>query len=154
MSYFQSTTLSGGAVTITSQKAATEFFIGGTVDKTTKTYTSAASAKGIKTGNENAYRLLYDVAIRCVKPIVIPKATEIEFKIYGSDDDTTFKVISSFKTTLEAFNSANVTPLSFPIPSCSAKYLCMGITISGNSSSASDIATDGIIVASINPSKF
>lgn len=153
--YIQSITLGGGGIDLKTQKAATEFFIGANFSSTAKIQTTAKAAGGIDTGNKKGqYRLLYDVAIRCVEKLAISKATDVTFTVYESDDNDSFVAGAVYTTKIDKLNEARRTPLSFPVYSTAARYLVLGIKFSGNSASASDAVTAGQIIVSIQPASY
>ena len=154
-SYIQSITFGGGGVDLKGQKGSPEFFIGANFAKDKKIYATAKEAGGLDTGNENGmFRLLYDCQIKCIQKLAIPKATDIVFTIYESDDNDTFVAGAKYTTKIEKLNKARRTPLSFPLYSSAARYLVLGIYFAGGSVGASDSVTAGLITATVQPSSY
>lgn len=155
MPYIQSITLSGGALPFKGKTAAKEYFAGSKVESTNHLYDTAAAAVGLDTGNDQGmFRLLYDVKIRCVQPIAVPKATDVTFTVYESDDGSDFKAGSSFTTTIAKLNEARRKFISFPLVSTTARYLVVGVKFSGGESSTSDSITAGILLISVEPTQY
>ena len=155
MAYPESTTFGGGGIDIATQKEKTEFFIGATYSTTQVIATTAKAAGGIDTGNENGmYRLLYDISVRVVGKIATPTADRIKFTIYESDDNSTFIAGSSWETTIEKVNNARRTPVSFPLPSCTARYIVLGIQLTGTSAVNTAAATAGTLLVSALPVSY
>lgn len=155
MAYIQSITLSGGAIPLKGSNAATEYFVGSNVEQSTHLYSAITGATGLDTGNEKGmYRLLYEIAVRCVEEIAVTNATNITFNVYESDDDATYTLGASYTTTIAKLNKATRSMLSFPLASCTARYIKVGITLTGTSATSSDAITSGTILISVNPTSY
>lgn len=153
--YIQSITLSGGALPFKGKTAAKEYFAGSKVESTNHLYDTAADAVGVDTKNKKGmFRLRYDAHIRCVQPIAIPKATDVTFTFYESDDNSAFTKGASFTTKIAKLNEARREFISFPLPSTTARYLVMSIQFSGGSASTSDAITAGSLLISVEPSSY
>lgn len=156
MAYIESITFGGGGVSLKGKTAAKEYFIGANYSTSSVLVeTSAKDAGGIDTGNDKGmYRLLYDCAIRCVAKIAVSKATDITFTLYESADNNTFTAGSVWTTKIAKVNEARRTPVSFPLPSTTARYIVLSIKLSGGSATTSDSITEGMLVMSAQPASY
>ena len=154
MSYHESIAFGGGGVSLKGQNLLTEVFIGANYSSSQKIQTTAKAAGGIDTGNEKGmYRLLYECSVRCVEKFAT-KAANITFTLWESNDNDTFTAGSSWTTTIAKINEARRMPVSFPLPSCTARYIVLGIKISGGTASGTEAPTAGMIVAQAVPTSY
>ena len=155
--YYELMTFGAGPVNLKDLTAAKEYFVGKVVTETKVVQDTAAAAKGIDWGTDTGmYRVRVMCDIKTNQKIAIPKATNIEFRIYDSADDTTFGTdpVTTHIVPISALNEARKTPICFSFLSTTKRYFCISFKLTGGSATTSDRATAGQLLMTANPSVY
>ena len=155
--YYETLTFGGGPVNLKEVTAATEHFLGTVYSTSGQIQTAANTAKGINWGsNLGSYRMRVAIDIKMNQKVAIATATHAEFKIYESDDNTTFDTdpLMTVKVPISMLNKARKTPVTFALISTNKKYLCASFKFTGGSVASSVKATAGNMIITATPSTY
>ena len=155
--YYEIMTFGAGPINLKETTGATEHFAGKVVSTSKILGASAAEVKGLNWGSDTGmYRTRVICDIKASQKIAIPKATNAEFRIYDSDDDTTFgtEPIAIYSVPIKTLNGTKHTPVSFSFISTTKKFFCISIKFTGGTVASSDKATAGQLLITANPSLY
>lgn len=155
--YFDVMTFGMGPINLKDVTGNTEHFIGKVVSTDKVIQATAAEAKGIDWGSEHGmYRISVMCDIKTQQKIAINKATDVEFRIYDSEDDATFGTspIMTCIVPIKLLNEAKKTPVCFSFLSTAKKYFCLSFKFVGGSVANTDKATAGQFLITANPANY
>lgn len=155
--YFEVMTFAAGPVDIKELTAAKEYFVGKVVSTEKVVQDTAAAAKGVDWGSDKGmYRVSVMCDIKTTQKIAITRATNVEFRIYDSADDTAFGTdpVMTHIVPISLLNEARKTPICFSFLSTTKRYFCMSFKFTGGSATTTDKATAGQLLITANPSVY
>lgn len=155
--YYELMTFAAGPVNLKDLTAAKEYFVGKVVSTSKVVHDTAAEAKGLDWGSDKGmYRVNVMCEIKATQKIAITKATNVEFRIYDSADDTTFGTtpVMTHIVPVELINEAKKTPICFSFLSTTKRYFCLSFKFTGGGAATTDKATAGQLLMTANPALY